>query len=92
MGEVGFSPFFCLNGFELTSGMYISCGSMWSSVLEFFVDAVPVAKNNPIFINPVVKELQYRLLMRGIFWMRRVQYSSPSSDHLYSLFGPTETS
>lgn len=31
----------------------------------------------------MVKGLQHHLLMRGIFWMRRVQYSSPPSDDLY---------
>lgn len=30
---------------------------MRSSVLELFVDVVPFAKDNPIFINPVEKEL-----------------------------------
>lgn len=84
--------FFCLNWLEPTSGMCSSCGSVQSSVLELFVDAVPFFKNNPIFMNPVVKELQHYLLMRGICWMRRVQYSRLSSDDLYNLFGPTETS
>lgn len=58
---------------------------MRSSVLELFVDVVPFAKDNPIFINPVVKELtvlsvdEESLAIKALFkWL--------------SQSGPTETS
>lgn len=88
MEGMGFS-LFCLNWSEPTSAMWISWGPSWSSVLKLSVNAAPFAKSSPKFIDPMVQELQDHLLMRGIFWMRRVQYSSPQ---MTCTSGPAETS